>query len=140
MANEENKAVVQRFWDEWNNKNLEAMADLVAEDGADHALPPGVPANKEGSFKLIAMYMQAFPDLHIKVEDLIAEGDKVVCRITSSGTNTGPLMGMPATGKSATMTAIHIFRVRNGKLQERWANQDDLGMMQQLGVIPAPAQ
>ena len=140
MANEENKAVVQRFWDEWNKGNLEAMTALISDDGVDHSLPPGFTGNKEGITKVISMYLQAFPDGKVTVEDLIAEGDKVVCRLSLKGTNTGSLMGMPATGKSANMTSIHLFRVKNGKLVERWANQDDLGMMQQLGVIPTPGQ
>lgn len=138
MSVAENKEVVRRFWDEWNKGNFQGMMDLISEDAQDHAMPPGMVGNKEGIQQLIGMYHQAFPGMQSTMEDLIGEGDLVVCRLSFTGTNSGSFMGMPATGKSSTITAINIFRVANGKLMERWANQDDLGMMQQLGFIPAP--
>ena len=140
MSVEENKALVRRFWDEWNKANIAGMMDMISDDSSDHAMPPGMTGNKQGVEQLIGMYLGAFPGGVVTIEDLIGEGDKVVCRLTLNGTNSGPFMGMPATNKSATFTAIHIFRVANGKLVERWANQDDIGMLTQLGVIPAPGQ
>jgi predicted ester cyclase len=82
----------------------------------------------------------AFPDFHYTVEDEIAEGDKYVVRLTARGTMQGAFLGMPATGKQATWTEVHVARVVGGKLAEHWACIDQLGMLQQLGVIPAPGQ
>src|ERR671925_312205 len=100
MTVEHNKEVISQFWTEWNKGNLEGMLALISEDAVDHALLPGMPNNKEGVKQLLGMYLQAFPGVQAKVEELIGEGDKVVCRLTFTGTNSGPFMGMPATGKS----------------------------------------
>jgi steroid delta-isomerase-like uncharacterized protein len=142
MSTEENKALARQFYEEWNKGNLDGMLDLIAPNAVDHAPPPGVslPPGLEGIKQTLVMFMQAFPDLKFTVEDAICEGDKVVLRMTSTGTNSGELMGMPATGKKATVTGIDIFRVADGKLVEHWRNDDTLGMMQQLGVIPMPDQ
>ena len=86
------------------------------------------------------MYLTAFPDLHFTVEDLIAEGDKVVARLTVRGTQQGAFMGIPPTGKHVTVTGIDINRLAGGKSVEHWLNMDTLGLLQQLGVIPAPGQ
>jgi predicted ester cyclase len=84
------------------------------------------------------MFRAAFPDLHGTIEDQIAEGDKVVSRMTYRGTHQGELMGIPPTGKQVTMSFIGIHRITAGKVAEGWVNFDALGMMQQLGVIPSP--
>jgi len=84
------------------------------------------------------MFLTAFPDLYFTVEDLIAEGDEVVARVTMSGTQHGAFMGIPPTGKHVTITGIDINRFVGGKSVEHWVEMDTLGMMQQLGVIPAP--
>ena len=81
----------------------------------------------------------AFPDLRYTIEDAFDGGDQVVHRATASGTMTGDFMGMPATGKRATWTEIHIGRVVNGRLTEHWGLVDQLGMLVQLGIVPAPA-
>jgi predicted ester cyclase len=86
------------------------------------------------------MFLTAFPDLHFTVEDMIAEGDKVVARITMSGTQQGAFMGIPPTGKHVAFTAIDINRIAGGKSVEHWWEMDALGLMQQLGVVPAPGQ
>ena len=86
------------------------------------------------------MYRSAFPDMQLTIEDQIAEGDKVVTRWTARGTHQGELMGIPPTGKQATVTGITVGRVANGKFVESWSNFDALGMMQQLGVVPVPGQ
>ena len=86
------------------------------------------------------MYLTAFPDLYFTVEDLIAEGDKAVARLTVRGTQQGVFMGIPPTGKHVTVTAIDINRFAGGKSVEHWLNMDTLGLLQQLGVIPAPGQ
>jgi steroid delta-isomerase-like uncharacterized protein len=90
--------------------------------------------------QLVTMYLAAFPDLHLTIEDQIAEGDKVVIRWTAHGTHKGNFMGIPPTGKEAVVTGITIDRFANGKTVEAWNNSDDLGLLQQLGVVPAPGQ
>ena len=86
------------------------------------------------------MYLSAFPDLHITVEDMIAEGDKIVARLTMRGTHQGAFLGIPPTGKQVTGTAIDINRITGGKSVEHWNNSDTLGLLQQLGVVPLPGQ
>ena len=86
------------------------------------------------------MLLTASPDLHITVEDQVAEGDKVVTRYTTRGTHQGPFMGIPPTGKHVTVTGIVITRFANCKEVEEWANADWLGLLQQLGVVPTPGQ
>src|SRR5437763_1563240 len=98
MSTEENKALVRNFYEEWNHKNIEGMMALISDDGVDHAMPPGLPNGPEGLRQFFSMYMEAFPDTHLQVEDMIAEDDKVVSRITMTGTNDGSFMGLPASG------------------------------------------
>ena len=140
MSTEENKALVRRFWNGLNKGDIDAMMEMVAPDAVDHGIPPGSPSGPKGIRQMITTSIRAFPDLHFTIEDMIAEGDKVVCRISQTGTNTGELMGMPPTGKQVKVTSIGIFRIENGKLVEHWSNQDDLGRMQQLGIVPMPGQ
>jgi len=97
--------------------------------------------NSQGieSFKhVINMFRTAFPDIHLTIQDEIAEGERVVHRWTMSGTQQGEFMGIPSTGKQATWTGITIVRFADGKILERWANVDILSMLQQLGAIPTP--
>ncbi len=141
MSTEENRALVQRFYAEiWNKGNLDAVADLLAGDFVDHAAPPGFPSGQEGAKQVFMIYRTAFPDFRLSVEDIIAEGDKVVARWRTHGTHQGELMGIPPTGKQVTVTGIDLFRVAGDKIAEHWAEFDMLGLMQQLGVIPAPGQ
>ena len=88
---------------------------------------------------LLAMFRGAFPDIHFHLEHEIAEGDLVTTRFTGHGTHQGELMGIPATGKEVTFSGIVILRFSNGKIVERWEEFDMMGMMMQLGAIPAPA-
>jgi len=88
----------------------------------------------------MSMLLTTFPDLHVSIEDVIGEGDRVVVRFTLRGTHQGELMGIAPTGKQVAMTGISIIRVANGKFLEEWANTDWLGLLQQLGVISAPGQ
>ena len=141
MSTEDNKAAVRRFYEEViNKKNLAAIDEFIDPHGIDHALPPGMPGGIEGSKQFIGMYLTAFPDLHFTVEDMIAEGDRVVSRLTTRGTHKGALMGIPPTGKQVTITGIDINRIVGGKSVEHWLEMDTMGMMQQIGVIPAPGQ
>ena len=97
-----------------------------------------MPTGIEGAKVFFAMLIAAFPDLQTSIEELIAEGDKAVVRLKVEGTNTGPIMGMPATGKRATWSVIDIHRMVDGTFVEHWSTSDTLGMLQQLGLIPPP--
>ncbi len=138
---EQNKATLRAIPEKViNPKNLDAADQYFAADFVDHTSPPGMPAGIAGFKAFFGALTTAFPDLHYTVEDQIAEGEKVVGRVTVRGTMKGDFLGMPATGKSATWTEMHIARFAGGKVVEHWASIDQLGMLQQLGIIPMPAQ
>ncbi len=138
---EDNKALNRRFVEEVINQgNLDAIDELIDPGVVDHSVPAGFPTGREGAKQFAAMMRSAFPDLHHTIEDMIAEGDKVVMRSTWSGTHQGEFMGIPATGKRVTVSAIDISRVADGRIVEHWEQSDALGLMQQLGVVPPPEQ
>ncbi len=141
MSTEDNKALDRRGFEEvWNKGNLAVVDELNDANVVTHN-PPGPPLRGTEAFKqFVLMYRRAFPDMQLTIEDQIAEGDKVVTRWTARGTHQGELMGIPPTGKQATVTGITVGRVVNGKFVESWSNFDALGLMQQLGVVPAPGQ
>lgn len=141
MSTETNKALIRRIPHELYNQGKLEVADAVfAPDYKEHhPLPPDFPRGLAGVKTFVTGIRVAFPDFRYTLEDIIAEGDKVVFRLTASGTQSGAFMGLPATGKTATWGEIHICRVANGKLVEHWLVADQLGMMQQLGVIATPA-
>ncbi len=137
MSTAENKAIDRRFTEEvWNRGNLAVVDELMRADYNGH--DPTIPTGSAGFKQFVLMYRSAFPDVHLTIEDQMAEGDKVVSRWTAHGTHRGELMGIAPTGKQITVTGINIERIANGKLVEGWSNYDTLGMLQQLGVIPAP--
>jgi len=141
MSTEANKTSARRFYDEvFNKKNWAAIDEFIDPNQVDHAAPPGTPGGLAGAKQTIGMYLTAFPDLHFTVEGMIVERDKLVARLTVRGTQQGAFMGIPPTGKHVTITAIDISRMAGGKSVEHWIEMDTLGMMQQLGVIPAPGQ
>lgn len=125
---------------EINKGNVGVFDEVVGPNAVEHAVPPGMPSTVEGTKQFIMMFRATFPDLTYTIDDSIAEGDKVVHRQTAHGTMKGSFLGMPATGKSATWSEMHIVRFANGKVVEHWANVDTLGMMQQLGLAPMPGQ
>jgi len=141
MSTEENKARIRRWYEEvFNKKNMAAIDDFLAPTIIDHSLPPGAPGGIDGPRQNISMFLGAFPDLHLTLEDIIAEGDKIVTRWTMRGTHQGASLGMPPTGKQFTMPGIGIFRLDGGKAAELWVIYDQWGMLQQLGLAPAPTQ
>jgi steroid delta-isomerase-like uncharacterized protein len=141
MGTAENKANAKRFLEEVINRgNLSVIDELSGANFVDHQAPPGVPPGIEGVKAFITMFRAAFPDLHYTLEDSIAEGDRVVQRATAHGTMKGDFAGMPASGKSATWSEIHITRYDNGKAAEHWAVVDQMGMLAQLGFAQAPGQ
>ena len=137
MSTEENKAVVRRWIEEHVNKGNQAVTDeVIAADCVWHNNPPGQPPGREGAKQQVAGFRAAFPDVHVTIEDVVVEGDKVVTHWRVQGSHRGPLMGIPPTGKQATWTSIHINRVVGGKITEDWHASDLLGVLRQLGVAP----
>jgi len=137
MSIEENKALIRRSLEEiWNKGNLDAVDKFYAVDGIDHNAPPGSPPGFDFMKQFHSIILPAVPDIRVTVDDFIAEGDKVVCRFTASGTQQGEFMGIPPTGKQFTIMEIRIYRINGGKIVECWGLFDEMGMMRQLGVIP----
>jgi len=132
-----NKINERRFFEEtWNKGNFAVARELVAPNYVDHdSMSSG--AGPEGVRREVSVYRNAFPDIHFAIEDTIAEGDKVVTRLTATGTHEGDLPGIPATGKRVTISGIVITRYVNGKAAEAWFKFDFLGLYRQLGAIPA---
>ena len=141
MSADEHKAHVRRFYDEvWNHGRFEVLDDLNAPSFQDHTPAPGLPPTSEGVKALVAMYRTAFPDTQFTVDDMLAEGDRVVVRWTARGTHQGELQGIPPTNKQVTVTGMDLYRLDNGKTVEHWGNWDELRLLQQLGAIPMPEQ
>lgn len=139
MSVEANKAVVRRFFEEYNAGTVLANWDELVHAGAVLHDQPGGDMSSAENKAFVAELRTAFPDHHVTIDDLIAEGDKVVIRFTESGTMKGDLMGMKATGKRYTLPAIEIYRLADGKIIEMWSVRDMGSLMQQLGVVPPPA-
>jgi steroid delta-isomerase-like uncharacterized protein len=139
---EQNKAVVRRTFEElWNKGNLQLANELFSPNYAHHdPSTPDVGRGPESEKKRATLYRNAFPDLRLTVEDLVAEGETVVARWSCHGTHKGELDGIAPTGKQITITGVTIARFENGKMVEGWVNWDALGMMQQLGVVPEIAK
>ncbi len=139
MSVEENKALVRRF----NEGIMQYLIDgdvgdlyeICAPDFVHHG--PGMPPDLEGFRQMGDMFRAAVSDMEVDVEDLIAEGDRVVDRITVRGTHTGELMGVPPSGKRFEIEEVHIARIADGKIVERWSHADFPGLMQQIGGTPA---
>ncbi|MFQ6059407.1 MAG: ester cyclase [Anaerolineae bacterium] len=141
MATEENKALVRRLIEEaWNKGNLAVIDELLSPDYVLHFAAPGATPDREGYKQAVSMHHTAFADFRLTIEDMVAEGDKVVIRWTIRGTHKGEYIGIAATGKEVTMTGISIRRIEGGKIMEEWLESDMLGLMQQMGVVPSPGQ
>jgi len=138
MSVEDNKALIRRFYEEIDKGNLDVIDELVAEDYLDHNPPPfGFTPGREGLKQAFKVFWEATPGYH-RIEDQIAEGDKVVTRLTSFGKHEGDLPGAPRTGNDMEMTSITIHRLANGKLVEKWSEKDVIRLLQQIGVMPSP--
>lgn len=136
---DENKALYRRWFEEVVTRGDLALADeLLAPDYALH-FPGSPPVDREGHKGLVMMFRAGFPDWAETVDDVIAEGDKVVVRVTGKGTHDGEFQGVAPTGRHVTCTGVGIGRVANGRIAEAWAEYDALGLMQQLGATPGPA-
>jgi steroid delta-isomerase-like uncharacterized protein len=141
MSDAENKTIARRFnEDVWGRGDQAALEELLDPDFVDHDALPGQPPGREGHKQILAAFRSAFPDLNVTTEDIVAEGDKVVSRWTARGTHQGELLGIAPTGNGVTIKGIDVLRVAEGRIVERWAQFNDLEMMQQLGVVPPPEQ
>ena len=139
MSVENNKALIRRLYDEVFAKwNFGVVDDLVGPEFVGHEMPPGTPPGPVGFKQFSGWLRSAFPDLRYVVEDVIAEGDKVVVRWTWHCTHRGDFMGVPPTGKQATVSGMAIYRLAGGKCVERWVELSLLGLLQQLGAVPTP--
>ncbi len=141
MSQAENKTIAERFnEDVWGRGDEAALEELLAPDFVDHDALPGQAPDREGHRQILAAFRSAFPDLHVTTEDVVAEGDKVASRWTARGTHQGDLMGVAPTGNGVTIKGIDVLRIAGGRIVERWAQFNDLEVMQQLGAVPAPGQ
>jgi steroid delta-isomerase-like uncharacterized protein len=133
-----NKALVRRAVEElWNKGDLSVVPEVYAPDFVSHQHSHPTMQDVRGVAALVAFlreFREAFPDFHDTIDDQVAEGDKVVTRVTSAGTHRGPLMGLQPTNKRASWMAINIDRIEGGKIVEEWVCWDLFGMMQQLGA------
>ena len=137
---EGNKAVIRWFVEEVQNEKNEAVYDELNDpEFVNLSSPPGVPSDREGGKMFLFGFLNAFPDCHFTIDDMIAEGDQVVTKKTFTGTHESDFMGIPPTGNKVTLQFVDIMRVRDGRIVEHWLSMDQLSFMQQLGVIPAPA-
>jgi C-1 hydroxylase len=132
LSLEENKAVIRRWFEAENNKDLSQIEDIVAPDFVDHTHKL---KSVEEYKQRIALFMKGFPDFHETIEDMIAEGDKVWVRFKFSGTHTGEYLGLAPTGKRITVECVDIFRMVDGKAVEEWEVADGLDSLKQLGII-----
>lgn len=143
MSAEDNKAITRRLSEAWNQGNADLLDELLAPNFAHHAaLTPNL--NREEYKAWLRDTRAAFPDLHLTTEDEIADEKQVVARWSFRGTHQHDLVSVvgtiPPTGKQIMTTGITIFRIADGKVAEDWHAADDVGFLQQLGVIPMPAQ
>jgi steroid delta-isomerase-like uncharacterized protein len=141
MSAEENKAVIRRWIEAFNERNLQAEADLLADGFVAHVPTPQGPLELEGleAWRLFSgPFVEAFPDLRLAVQDIMAEGDMVAARVAFRGTHRGGFQGIPPTDKEVNFTSMEINHVVDGKVEEHWVEIDLLRLMGQLGAIPEP--
>ena len=135
-----NKELARLLLEEDISRGDEAVAErIIHPDFVDHTNPPGMQHGLAGHKAIVALFRAAFPDRWWQIEDLIAGGDRVVARTTMTGTHRGDFFGIPAAGRPVTLTGVHIMRVADGRIAEHWGNNDDLGLLRQLGAVPVPA-
>ncbi len=133
----ENKAISRKFFGMFERGDSSMADEIVATDYYNHDAPdPNI--GLEGVKAAVTTFKKAFPDAQVNIAYQLAEGDKVVSRYTWSGTHQGEFYGVPATGKRVNWTVTATFRIADGKIREAWLNSDQLGLMQQLGVVPTP--
>ncbi|MFN2233150.1 MAG: ester cyclase [Anaerolineales bacterium] len=137
MSTETNKAIVRRYLEEIvNNQRFDLIDEFFVDTVELHGVGPGI-IGRTALEKYYDMFGAAFPDWHTAIDDMVAEGDKVVVRYTATSTHQGEFRGIPATGKPYLQKAIVIYLLTNGRIVEGWLQTDVLSMMQQLDLLPA---
>ena len=135
----DNKAIVRRLYEEvWNKRKLEIISEIISPSHALQA--PNISGSSIGpaAYKRnVSLFLAGYPDLRLTIQDIISEKEKVVACWTMSGTHKGDYMGVPATNKKVSVDGITIHHIANGKIMDSCSNWDALGMMQQLGAVPA---
>jgi steroid delta-isomerase-like uncharacterized protein len=141
MSIEYNKALVRHYQEAYNTGDFAALAEIVAADVLTPNIVPGMPAGLEGAKAVHQKTLLGMPDYHTRIEDLIAEGDKVVARVTITGTHTGNFWGLPPTGRPIHLTGMYMVRIADGKIVEHWGEEDGMKVYRQLGyrLKPEPA-
>lgn len=120
-----------------NGGQMELIDQLIAPEYRNNSAPPGAAQGPDAIRQYLAILKAAFPDRKVRNDMLLCAGDYVIVRSTVTGTSTGPYFGKPATGKSYSVTGTDIYLIRDGKFRARWGNEDAMGMMTQLGYLPA---
>ena len=138
MSIEADRSAVLRVYELLNQGEVDPIGDLVSDDYDEHDPLPGQGTGREGVLDRFSLISRALAP-HFTIEDVVAEGDRVVVRWTNSGTHVGEFAGIPPTGRTFTMAGIDIYRVSGGKLCEHWHVVDQLSMLAQLGLLPEPA-
>ncbi|WP_029215671.1 ester cyclase [Kallotenue papyrolyticum] len=134
---EQHKAVVRRIIEElWSQGDLALLDTLVAEELVNHPTLVGLPPGRAGFRQLITLMRTAFPDLRLSIDRLLAEDDRVVARVIAEGTHAGAVGGVPPSGHAARWSAIHIYRLEDGQVVERWGEAHLVDLLQQLGQLP----
>lgn len=140
MSVEESKALYRHFVEQViNNGQFDEIPGLYTADYVDHSAPPGVPGGLDGVRGVFGMFRTAFPDVHFVIDDMVGEGDFVATRVTGQGTQDGPFMGIPPSGRHAVWGSKGIFRVRDGKIAEHWGMPDLVALLGQIGALPPEA-
>jgi steroid delta-isomerase-like uncharacterized protein len=135
MSTDHNKQTARRLYELLNAGQVAETADLVAADYEEHDPLPGQGTGREGALDRFSMLTTALAP-HFTIEDLVAEGDRVVVRWTNAGTHVGDFAGIPATGKTFEISGVDIYRVADGRLREHWHVIDQFSMLGQLGLLP----
>src|SRR5215216_3001739 len=135
MSIEENKRIVRRYQEIYNSNNLKDLGEVISENLRTPRIMPGIPSGISGAKAAHEIMLTGFPDYQTRIDDLIAEADKVVARVTMTGTHTGEFMGIPATGKRVEFSGMYIARIELGKIVEHWGEEDGVSLLQQLGAL-----
>jgi steroid delta-isomerase-like uncharacterized protein len=134
MTSQRNKEILERAASNFSPATLDAYVQLYHEDARLHFLPPGLPAGRAGARVFYGAFFAAFPDSRLTLNDVIAEGDKVACRLTIEGTHRGEFLGVPATEKRAVFHGITMLAFRDGQCVERWSETNLAAVLQQLAA------
>lgn len=139
MSTETNKAIITRMVEQvWNEGRVDLVEEFLAADYIQHVVGQPTATGSELVREAVIMSRNAYPDFHLSIDDLVAEGDKVAGRWSMTGTHEGEFYGIPPTGKKVSQAGTTFYRLEKGRITEIWFLADMLGLMQQLGAVPAP--